>query len=62
MVRKQLREVSRFAFHLGMDLFDRSLPFLTDPREGWDTALYLARKRAEARAARGARRPRRLSA
>jgi hypothetical protein len=56
--RRDHREASRFAFHLAMDLFHRRIPFITDPREAWDTALYLARKRREARVARKASRRR----
>src|SRR5262245_41317690 len=56
--RRDLKDVRRFAIRLGLDLFRPDRPFLADAREAWDTALYLARKRKEARAARNSRRRR----
>ncbi|MGH7150245.1 MAG: hypothetical protein ACREIU_06090 [Planctomycetota bacterium] len=60
--RKNLRTVRQFAIQLGLDLFRPEMPFIADAREGWNTDLYLARKKAEARPPRKARRPRRLTA
>ncbi|MCI0588355.1 MAG: hypothetical protein L0323_16105 [Planctomycetes bacterium] len=60
--RKDVRTVRLFAIQLRLDVFRPEMPFIADAREGWNTALYLARKKAEVRAANRARRPRRLSA
>ncbi len=60
--RRDLGEVSRFASELGVDVFERHLPFVTNTFEDRDTALYLERKRRETRAARMASRLRRGTA
>ncbi len=57
--RGDLDDVSGFAIRLGLDLFRPNIPFIADPLETWDTALYLASKKAEARAAPRSRPPRR---
>ena len=51
--RRDLRDVHMFAIRTGHELFNRAPPFITDPREAWSTAAYLARRRAEARRLRG---------
>ncbi|HET6203496.1 MAG TPA: hypothetical protein VFI25_11920 [Planctomycetota bacterium] len=60
--RKDLRTVRRFAIGLGLDLFRPGMAFIADARERWDTALFLARKKKEARAARRTGRLRRKTA
>ncbi|MCI0588354.1 MAG: hypothetical protein L0323_16100 [Planctomycetes bacterium] len=60
--RRDLEEVSRFASQLGVNVFERHLPFVTNTFEDRDTALYLDRRRREARAARMASRLRRGTA
>ncbi len=56
---EEVRTVRQFAIRLGLEIFRPEMPFLADACEAWDTALYFARKKAEARAARRSRPPRR---
>ncbi len=60
--RRDLKDARRFAIGLGLDLFRPEMPFMADALEAWDTALFLARKKSEARASRRATRLRRRSA
>ncbi len=57
--RKDVRTVRLFAIQLGLDVFRPEMPFIADAREGWNTALYLARKEVETRGTRRSRPPRR---